>query len=227
MKQPAYDRIERSHKQMIFESNESIFANVEDVPSALVKTPLQRAIQILKRHRDIRFSGHELEAMKPISMIITTVASRFYNSEYDLYNTLKHIIVQLKIQSQLLTPGFIFEKAEYNLPFMTRLPDGTWYIPNPVNPTENFADRWHEDGNKRARAFFMWVSWVYSDLVNVFNYSDIKDIGRSLESVFGEKIIEKASEGIYIAGAPAIIKTKQTERHHVEINDPPKPWGRR
>ena len=36
-----------------------------------------------------------------------------------------------------------------------RLPDGTWYVGNPVNPAENFADRWHEDGHVRARAFFL------------------------------------------------------------------------
>ena len=34
---------------------ESRQAQVEDVPEYKVKTPLQQAIQILKRHRDIMF----------------------------------------------------------------------------------------------------------------------------------------------------------------------------
>ena len=38
------------------------------------KTPLQRAVQILKRHRDIMFAGDE---DKPVSIIITTLADKW------------------------------------------------------------------------------------------------------------------------------------------------------
>lgn len=42
---------------------------------------LQRIVQILKRHRDIMFNGDE---DKPISIIITTLASRAYRGETNL-----------------------------------------------------------------------------------------------------------------------------------------------
>lgn len=42
------------------------------------KTPLQRAVQILKRHRDIMFAGDE---DKPVSIIITTLAAKAYQGE--------------------------------------------------------------------------------------------------------------------------------------------------
>ena len=42
------------------------------------KLPLQRVVQILKRHRDMMFNGDD---DKPISIIITTLAARAYNKE--------------------------------------------------------------------------------------------------------------------------------------------------
>lgn len=48
-------------------------ANVEDIPTHRVKTPLQKAVQILKRHRDVMFLNKSDQ--KPISVIITTLAA--------------------------------------------------------------------------------------------------------------------------------------------------------
>ncbi len=68
----------------VFESQrkflaEQLRANIEDVPDYKVKTPLQRAIQILKRHRDIMFAN-DPDGM-PISIIISTLAAHAYNNE--------------------------------------------------------------------------------------------------------------------------------------------------
>ena len=52
------------------------YASVEQVPLYEVKTPLQKAIQILKRHRDMMFANDPED--KPISIIITTLAAMFY-----------------------------------------------------------------------------------------------------------------------------------------------------
>ena len=69
---------------------EAIRANVEDVPEYKVKTSLQRAIQILKRHRDIMFDKDTDD--KPISIIITTLAAHAYNNESDLLDALQNIV---------------------------------------------------------------------------------------------------------------------------------------
>ena len=29
------------------------------------------------------------------------------------------------------------------------------------------ADRWHEDNNKKAKAFFQWITWLEKDMVNI------------------------------------------------------------
>ena len=50
--------------------------NIEDVPEWRVRTPLQRAVQVLKRHRDVRFIDDE--DRRPVSIIITTLAGHAY-----------------------------------------------------------------------------------------------------------------------------------------------------
>ncbi len=57
------------------------------------KLPLQRSIQILKRHRDIMFNGDE---DKPISIIITTLATRAYNQENNIFDALTTIISNMR-----------------------------------------------------------------------------------------------------------------------------------
>ena len=227
VKQVAFERIANREKQFILESTGSIFASVDAVPDQLVRTPLQRTIQILKRHRDLRFAGHAMEDSKPISMIITTLAARFYDNEADVYATLKNIVGQITAHARLLNPGYILEKADNDFRYIQRKPDGTWYIPNPVNPEENFADRWHEDNNRRARAFFQWAAWVSQDLVDVLKASNMAEIGESMQRIFGEKMTREASNGVFILGAPAVISSRRHQERHVEIRNPLKPYGHR
>lgn len=52
------------------------------------KLPLQRVVQILKRHRDMMFNGDE---DKPISIIITTLAARAYDQEDNVIEALVNV----------------------------------------------------------------------------------------------------------------------------------------
>jgi hypothetical protein len=204
---------------------ESIRASIEEVPEYRVKTPLQRAIQILKRHRDMRFFGHTLEDDKPISMIITTLSAKLYQNESNVYSTLKNILEQMDAYAVLLSSVVSLSESLRSQHLIERKSDGTWYIPNPVNPEENFADRWHENDNRKARAFFQWVSWVRSDLIEILRQADIKKISDSLGYHFGESITKKASAGLYIASAPTILTRTKDDIPSVEIRNPSKPWS--
>jgi hypothetical protein len=204
---------------------ESIRAGIEDVPEYKVKTPLQRAIQILKRHRDMRFLGHDSEGDKPISMIITTLSAKLYQNEGDVYSALKNIVEQMDTYAALLSPSVSLNENLRSQHLIERKPDGIWYIPNPVNPEENFADRWHENNNRKARAFFQWVTWVRSDLIEVLRQADMKQISESLGHHFGESITKKASAGLYIVSAPAILTHAKDDIPNVEIRNPSKPWS--
>lgn len=148
----------------------SIRANVEEVPDYKIKTPLQRSVQLLKRHRDIYFNGKD---DKPISIIITTLAARFYENESDLFDAITNIANRMSDARYLKNPA------------------GKYYIPNPVNPDENFADKWNEDP-QLPQAFFEWLEQLQDDFSRASSMSDIYKIAESLSPSLGVDIVERS-----------------------------------
>ena len=144
----------------------TVYASVDDVPDQLVRTPLQRSIQIMKRHRDVMFNNRRRNDYQPISMIVTTLAAWLYQGEPDVYSALTEIVSELHGHAVLVDNGLIsWSLVSFNL--IERTPDGRWYIGNPVNREGNFADRWHEDDHAQAKAFFSWVAAIKGDLVSI------------------------------------------------------------
>ena len=155
----AFDSIAAEQKRLVQQSAPMVYARVEDVPDRLVRTSLQRAIQIMKRHRDIYCADPKYA---PISIIITTLAACFYQGEPNLYSALKNIVDRLTAYKVLFDhPASGFSGL------IKRTTDGGWHISNPVNPDENFADRWHEDDHARARMFFSWLVSLRRDLIDI------------------------------------------------------------
>ena len=187
-----YGKWFRSRMQTRFEAARKSFAGsiqrqVEDVPEYKVKTPLQRAIQILKRHRDIWFnenqSAYDKDA-KPISIIITTLAARAYNNEVDMKQTLLKIITEM--------PRYI--KYDSNDVVLIR---------NPVNPLENFADKWQEYPIRKA-CFMDWLKRARSDLTKALELDNIQSVGKSLKSCLGEQVISEGQQKFYEGTSPSV-----------------------
>ena len=147
----------------------SMQARVEDVPEYKVKTPLQRAIQILKRHRDIMFVSDPEN--KPISIIITTLAGHAYNNESDLLDALRNLVEGM---------------TEH-----IRSDNGVIWIPNPVNPLENFADKWRGHPQRKEN-FYRWLQQVQQDLDKALKLGNIPGIGELLKQPLGERVINEA-----------------------------------
>ena len=164
---------------------ESIQLRVEDVPEYKIKTPLQRTIQILKRHRDIWFDKNQSvydEKAKPISMIITTLAAHVYNNESDLQQTLLKIVREMSCHI----------KHDGN---------GVALIPNPVNPFENLADKWQEHPIREA-CFTDWLRQAQLDLNQPLEVSNnIQRVGKSLKPCLGERVIDDGLRNLSIAGS--------------------------
>lgn len=192
-------------KMAIYESTRSplsrqpLYKSVDAVPDQLVRTPLQRTIQVLKRHRDIRFSkqrhGDPLgnPEFKPISMIITTLTSRLYEGEGDVFSSLMNILTKLSHYAALIENRYaVLHETVAQLELIRRGSDGTWEIQNPVNPSENFADRWHEDNHARAKAFFRWVACVGRDIEEALKCGPATDLKRLLSDRFGERTLKEA-----------------------------------
>ena len=70
-----------------------LYSSVEDVPAYEWKTPLQRSIQMLKRHRDVMFE--ENPELAPISMILTNLATHAYNGEPDIFTAVTGIVERM------------------------------------------------------------------------------------------------------------------------------------
>lgn len=182
--QAAFLQVEVEQKRSIVELASAVYASVDEVPDQLIRTPLQRSIQIMKRHRDEMFNGEPDADYAPISMIVTTLAAHLYQGEPDVYQALTAIVSKLHGHAGLVEHRSI-DQALASLQLIRRMPDGTWYIANPVNGEENFADRWHEDDHARARAFFRWVDAVREDLVDIIAENRLATARRRLGAALG------------------------------------------
>jgi len=217
----AFLLVEKTQRLNIFRRDSAIFASVDEVPAQLVKTPLQRAIQIMKRHRDIRFNGDDSSDFKPISMIITTLAAKLYQNEADVFSALNNIITKLHAHAGLVDNKMLLDSNVASLNLIQRLNDGTWYIANPVNPDENFADRWHENNHARARAFFKWVEWLKNDLIDILSSSNSQHVRRMLTEGLGAYTANKYFQDIwFVPPSPA----ENVQPRKVNITHSPRPW---
>ncbi|MDE0088139.1 MAG: nucleotidyltransferase [Candidatus Poribacteria bacterium] len=162
---------------------ESIQRRVEEVPGYKVKTPLQRTIQILKRHRDIWFNENQSaydEKAKPLSIIITTLAAQVYDNEADLQRTLLKIVGEMSCHIKYDSNGMAL-------------------IPNPVNPLENFAGEWQEHPIRKT-CFTDWLMQAQLDLTQALELSNIQSVGKSLKSCLGGPVINEGLRNLSQAG---------------------------
>jgi len=176
---------------------EAMKADIQAVPEYKVKTPLQRSIQLIKRHRNIMF---EKRNDKPATIILTTLAALAYNNELDLVQSLTSIVDGM--------PNYITSKA------------GKPQVQNPVDPSENFAERW-QDRAEREQNFYEWHKKIQGDLSAVLESEDMDRVCELLTRMFGE--------------TTAVYAMKKYEEHNrsrvrnmstvIPIVKPSKPWG--
>lgn len=145
------------------------------------KLPLQRVVQILKRHRDIMFSEqseYNIEH-KPISIIITTLAAKVYNKENNVMDALISTVGNMRSEI----------KERYN-PKTGRTEK---FVENPVNNEENFADKWVKEDLKR-KYFYEWLDKLEEDIASIINSEGIglNNLKKSMSGKFGATITEKA-----------------------------------
>lgn len=155
---------------------EKVMASVEDIPIYRVRTPLQSAIIILKRHRDSRFIG-KLED-RPISVILTTLAAHSYNNEVTIGEALVGILSKMRSHVKVVNNQYV--------------------IANPTDPLENFADKW-EEFPQRATAFFDWLAQAQKDFTELAKMAGVTKIAETASGSMGkivtERVIKRASSG--------------------------------
>jgi hypothetical protein len=142
------------------------------------KLPLQRIVQIYKRHRDIMFNGDE---DKPISIIITTLAAIAYQGQTDVF------VALLDVANAMA--NYIEERYDPKLGRTVK------WISNPVNPEENFADKWPAAPQKQQN-FYKWLSQLRADLSNIVGQRGLYNIQEALANPFGRKAVNTTFSNI-------------------------------
>ena len=143
------------------------------------KMPLQRAIQLLKRHRDIMFSSEEYDSEnKPISVIITTLASRAYDKSENIVDAYVNIVSRMR--------SYIQTKHNPKTGQQER------WVGNPVNDEENFADKW-ADVPQKEEYFYAWLDKLEDDLSTIKSSQNIglHKLNESFSAQYGDNVIKK------------------------------------
>lgn len=133
------------------------------------KKPLQRAVQLIKRYRDIYFQYDD--TYKTSSIVLTTIAGRFYNGEDSIFDTVDNIIST--IQSQVVG-------------FNSRLK-----VLNPVNEAEDFTDKWDEEPGYYV-AFQKFCQHLHNEWQLLKKQQGLLNESRVFKGLFGEDVFLNA-----------------------------------
>lgn len=177
-------------------------AKVDDLPARKWKSPLQKCVQALKCHRDVMFA--ENPDGKPISIIITTLAATAYRGEQDVGSAIQNI---------LATMGSFVNQQRPR-------------VPNPVNPSEDFADKWYDSKYahlKLEQNFNWWLQQAQEDFATIGQSRDADFIAEQVREKFASSIDAVSLRDRLGLGAATIITAPKS--HNIEA--PAKPWMHR
>ncbi len=173
-------------------------AEVAPIPANRRKAPLQRVVQLLKRHRSVMFKDDP--DRQPISIIITTLAARAYNGEDTVEEALANV---------LATMG---DHVEDEFP----------RVGNPVNPDkEDFADKWPTEEGLALDLDGNFRNWLWKAQRDFRYFAEARDadgLEKRAEEALDLKLdrqtlIERFGPSV---SAPAV--------HTQQIVDPPPQW---
>jgi len=196
-------RVEQSRLLMEKWASEARAARIDKLPINKRKSPLQKCIQLLKRHRDVMFKNDS--DGKPISVIITTLAAMAYGGETELDDALNGLLQRM---GAFVRPG---------------IPR----VPNPVNPAEDFADKWAKPEHAHHRLeqnLHLWLGQAKQDVLALQSVHTAEAISKQARSIFALELSEEVMKGI-----PGLTTGvgNVAPRTHVISNSPPKPWSNR
>jgi hypothetical protein len=174
-------------------------AQVDDLPIPRRRLPLQQAIQVLKHHRNEMFA--DAPEGKPISIIITTLAALAYRGESEIDDAIQRILTDMDKYIHSTVPR----------------------VPNPVNPAEDFADKWSDPNYRHLSLEDNFVNWLDSarrDFGLISSTRDIEMIVEQARHKFGAALSAKSLEKRL--GWPSIVSKPKV---HQVTERPARPWS--
>jgi hypothetical protein len=140
------------------------------------KKPLQRAVQLLKRYRDIYFE--KKEEYKTSSIVLTTIAGLFYEGQDSIFDTIDSIVSRLRN-----------ETSQHGQRIK---------ILNPVNANEDFTDKWDAEPQYYAE-FKNFCNHLYIQWQSLKNNDDLISESTILKGLFGDGLLVSAQRGQVMA----------------------------
>jgi hypothetical protein len=127
---------------------------------------------------------------KPISIIISTLSAHAYNEEPTISAALQSILTGMD--------RYIEDRV------------GVAWVANPVNPAENFADKWVEEPKKREN-FYRWLDQARQDFALYLRASPFDRIPELLREYLGDTLVDRTLAALLPVAAvglaaPAIAK---------------------
>lgn len=169
-------------------------AQVDPVPVFRARLPLQQTVQLLKRHRDVMFADQS--DLKPASILITTIAG----------------MACIPGESLEVSLGRALEGLRHVRDSQTT------QILNPINPNENFADRWTGPSCPLRNNFFAWID---AALIAFESWRTL-DVPERLVEIASDdfSVTLSADTARSLAGSVATAPRPR----HVVIEAAPAPW---
>ncbi len=154
-------------------------ADAEIVPfptKATVRGVLRRAVQLLKRHRDIDFQTLDT-SLAPLSIIITTLASKAY--EYCVTSFVYENDFDLLLDTVRYMPHFIERRVIFG--------ELHYFIWNETTQGENFAEKWNKE-RSRADQFYRWHSVALHEFTRLLEFEGLDAMASELGGYLGNDL---------------------------------------
>jgi hypothetical protein len=139
----------------------------------------------------------------PISVIITTLAAMAYQGESDVASALERILNDMHLYVRTTVPR----------------------VPNPVNPAEDFADKWTDPNyahHQLEKNFWNWLEAAQRDFKIVAQARDVTYLDEQVRAKFAAGIDkERLKETLGLASINVVTRPKA----HVVSESPAKPWA--
>jgi hypothetical protein len=133
--------------------------------SVAEKTPLQLAVQLLKRWRDLRYKG---SGLAPISIVLTTIAAHQYEGQHSVSETFRVVLDGIVAAINQADSGF--DRIR---------------VYNPTNLEEELSERW-DDNPEAYRAFTKGIRELQQQWLAILTKKT--NIADGLEKLFGETV---------------------------------------
>lgn len=198
------------YRTALFESTD-FYGSIEEIPLEMNRSSVQRAIQLLKYHRDIYYL--KASDLKPISALITYMVADVASSlipSTDTFTLLEAVLYQLTLCEQQLHMGQLqFESTVTPAPLIA-YKNHKWLVINPANPEDNLADKWNTNSAIPAK-FFNWVKVAKKDLIESMIFKD-DEFRVFSENAFTPELVQ------------TVWGTKYNAPTATPITNTPKPW---